>query len=74
MSDNEHVAAHEEPFAYDISDVVRKGPVGRTKIYEEINAGRLTARKMGKRTIILREDFEEWLRNLPEMEAAHAST
>jgi hypothetical protein len=42
----------------------RYGPC-RTKAYEEINAGRLRARKIGTRTIIAVDDAEEWLRNLP---------
>jgi excisionase family DNA binding protein len=39
--------------------------VGRTLAYEEINAGRLRARKVGKRTIISHDDAEDWLRSLP---------
>jgi hypothetical protein len=39
--------------------------VGRTKAYEEINAGRLNARKAGKRTIIAADEAEEWLSLLP---------
>jgi hypothetical protein len=39
--------------------------IGRTKAYEEINAGRLKARKAGTRTIIAEDDAEEWLSLLP---------
>jgi hypothetical protein len=39
--------------------------IGRTKAYEEINAGRLKARKAGRRTIIADDDAEEWLNLLP---------
>jgi hypothetical protein len=39
--------------------------IGRTKAYEEINAGRLKARKAGKRTIIAEDDAEAWLHLLP---------
>ena len=39
--------------------------IGRTKAYEEINAGRLKARKAGKRTIITEDDAEVWLSLLP---------
>jgi hypothetical protein len=38
---------------------------GRTKAYEEIKAGRLRARKCGKRTIIGDDDAEDWFGNLP---------
>ena len=41
--------------------------IGRTKTYEEINAGRLKARKAGRRTIIADDDAEEWLSNLPAL-------
>ena len=43
--------------------------VGRTTAYEQIKMGRLRARKVGKRTIITDDDAEEWLRNLPQVEA-----
>jgi excisionase family DNA binding protein len=39
-------------------------PVGKTKAYEEIHAGRLRAVKCGKLTLILAEDFERWLASL----------
>ena len=47
----------------------RYGP-GRTKVYEELKAGRLRARKNGKRTIITEDDAEDWLQHLPVFEVA----
>jgi hypothetical protein len=47
-------------------------PVGKTKAYEEIRAGRLRAVKCGKLTLILAEDYERWLASLPPIEAAIA--
>jgi hypothetical protein len=44
--------------------------VGRTKAYEEIKAGRLKAKKAGRRTIIGDEAAEEWWRSLPELQEA----
>ena len=38
--------------------------VGTTKLYELINSGALRAHKIGKRTIILRGDLEDFLSNL----------
>ncbi len=38
--------------------------LGRTKLYQLINAGELKARKIGKRTVILQEDIEGFLSNL----------
>lgn len=42
--------------------------IGRTKIYEAIAAKRLKARKLGKRTIVLRTDLRDFLASLPEVE------
>ena len=41
--------------------------IGRTKAYEELNAGRLRARKAGRRTIITADDAENWLSRLPAL-------
>jgi hypothetical protein len=49
------------------------GP-GRTTIYQEIKAGRLRARKCGKRTIITEDDAEDWLRSLPVVASDGAKT
>jgi excisionase family DNA binding protein len=48
-----------------ISEACRMAGIGRTKIYEAIADGTLTARKFGKRTIILRADLEDFLSRLP---------
>jgi excisionase family DNA binding protein len=53
--------------AMSVDDFCQRYRIGRTKTYEEINAGRLKARKAGKRTIIAEEDAEEWLSNLPAL-------
>jgi hypothetical protein len=44
--------------------------IGRTKAYEEIFAGRLKARKAGRRTIITTDDAEDWLSRLPVFQEA----
>lgn len=38
--------------------------LGRTKIYQLINSGELQARKIGKRTLILKADLEAFLSGL----------
>lgn len=38
--------------------------LGRTKLYELLRSGQLPARKLGKRTLILRSDLEAFLSNL----------
>jgi len=42
-------------------------------IYLEIGAGRLTARKIGARTVITDEDGAEWRQALPKMTPATAA-
>ncbi|MGO9681448.1 MAG: helix-turn-helix domain-containing protein [Beijerinckiaceae bacterium] len=51
--------------AFSIREFSQAYRVGRTKIYEEIKAGRLRARKVGKRTVIIDDDAEDWLKRLP---------
>ena len=59
-------------FAYSIDEACAIAGVGRTFIYGEIEAGRLTARKARRRTIILRGELESWLSALPPMKSAPA--
>ncbi len=44
--------------------------VPRTRVYDEINNGRLKTRKLGRRTMIRRADAEAWLDSLPTAAAA----
>lgn len=39
--------------------------LGRTKIYQLISTGQLKAKKIGKRTVVLKDDLETFLKNLP---------
>ncbi len=51
--------------AHSIDESCAIAGVGRTYIYSAIAAGDLTARKAGRRTLILRSDLEAWLADLP---------
>jgi excisionase family DNA binding protein len=42
--------------------------IGRTKLYEAISNGQLTARKFGSRTIVLRDDLLRFLASLPRVQ------
>jgi excisionase family DNA binding protein len=42
--------------------------IGRTKLYEAIGNGELKARKLGTRTIVLRDDLLGFLKSLPEVQ------
>jgi hypothetical protein len=47
--------------------------IGQTKFYEEVKEGRLKVRKVGRKSIVLRDDAEDWLQQLPTLSAAHAA-
>lgn len=53
--------------AYSLSEACGASGVGRTRLYEEINAGRLHAVKVGRRTLIPASALEAWLKSLPAM-------
>jgi len=42
-------------------------------IYEEITAGRLIARKVGRRTVVRRSDALRWLRLLPPLDPTESN-
>lgn len=50
-----------------IQEACELAGIGRTKIYEAISQGDLKARKLGKRTLILRSDLHEFLHSLPAL-------
>jgi hypothetical protein len=56
--------------AMSLQDFCQSYDIGRTKAYEEINQGRLKARKAGRRTIITADDAEDWLSRLPSLQEA----
>lgn len=56
--------------AYDVNGAARVIGCGRNKVYDEIAAGRLEARKVGRRTIIPRTAILAWLDKLPRMTTA----
>ncbi len=62
----------EAKLAFPILEAAAVAGVGRSTIYEEINAGRLIARKARGRTVILREDLNAWLAALPTLKAERA--
>jgi len=53
------------PLALSVEEFCELYGVGMTHAYSERNAGRLTMRKTGKRTLILRSDAERWANSLP---------
>jgi len=59
--------ANSYPDALSIADACEMAGVGRTTIYAAIAEGRLKARKLGRRTLILRDDLTQFLVALPEI-------
>jgi excisionase family DNA binding protein len=55
----------ETSLAYSIAEACARSGIGRTAIYDMINAGHLAARKRGRRTLILADDLRRFLETLP---------
>jgi excisionase family DNA binding protein len=53
----------------DVPEAAEASNVGPAKIREEIAAGRLAARRLGKRVLITVEDLRMWIDNLPRVAA-----
>ena len=54
--------------AYSIAETMAQSGLGRDTIYKAIHQGRLKARKLGRRTIVLASDLQAFLETLPVME------
>ncbi len=50
--------------SHSIDEVCALTGIGRTKVYQLVGNGKLKARKLGKRTIILKDDLEAFLASL----------
>ncbi len=53
---------------FSVNDFCQWAGIGRTAVYAELKAGRLTARKFGRRTIIPVSEAERWLDSLPAIQ------
>jgi hypothetical protein len=63
----------EQRDAFSVELFASRHNISRSKVYGEIRAGRLIARKVGDRTIILAEDGRAWRENLPKVPATYSS-
>jgi excisionase family DNA binding protein len=62
------------PLAYTVNELCLVAGIGRTKLYEDLKAGRLYARKHGKTTLILESDARRWLESLPAAQLSRQQT
>jgi excisionase family DNA binding protein len=63
---DEHVV-EDRPIAYSVAEAAKQVKSGRSKLYQEIKAGKLVARKLGRKTLILDEDLRAYAKSLPRM-------
>lgn len=56
--------------AYTIAEAVFASGIGRTALYEANSSGQLPFRKHGKRTLILADDLDTFLSDLPLSKAS----
>jgi hypothetical protein len=59
----------DRPTAFSVRQFCEMHAIGRTTFYEEVKYGRLRIRKLGKRTLVLREEAERWVSALPSPES-----
>jgi excisionase family DNA binding protein len=54
--------------AYSIKDAAMRGSVSHHTLYRAIGDGRLRAKRLGSRTLILADDLQAFLDGLPDLE------
>jgi excisionase family DNA binding protein len=54
-----------EPFALSITEASKLLSIGRTSLYQLIKSEKIKERKIGRRTIFLRDELEHALKSLP---------
>ena len=54
--------------AYTAEEVAEMVGIGRSKLYQHINTGQLQAKKLGRRTIVLKNDLEAYVLELESYE------
>ena len=62
---------HDAKILYSVDEATHLCGLGRTRIYEEINSGRLKAVKSGKRTFIPASAIQDWVDQLPLIDGGH---
>ena len=70
---NQDTALPAAPLSYTISGFCEATGLSRATVYRLFQAGVITPRKAGARTLIMRADVEEYLQSLPEAEISKAN-
>ena len=65
-----HMTIHTEPLADAIPVAAERLNICKAQLYIEIRAGRIIARKLGRRTLVERSEQSKWLSSLPAMASA----
>ncbi len=52
--------------AFSVAEVCARTGIGRDSVYKAIRAGKLKARKLGRRTLITEDDLRRFLASLPQ--------
>jgi excisionase family DNA binding protein len=53
------------PIALTVAEAAHRARIGKSRLFQSIKDGDLPAKKIGRRTVILREDLANWLASLP---------
>jgi hypothetical protein len=61
-----HVA-NENRVAFSIAEVMALTGLGRDSLYHSIGEGKLVVRKHGRRSLVLRDDLQRFIDNLPRL-------
>lgn len=64
----------ESRLAYDVAEAAVVAAIGRSSLYAAIRRGELTARKAGRRTVVLATDLAAWLEALPPIKPIGSDT
>jgi excisionase family DNA binding protein len=56
--------------AFAVREFCARYGICRQTFYEEVKRGRIKAKKLGKKTLILRADAENWAASLPVLDLA----
>jgi hypothetical protein len=59
---------------FTLNEFARRNRIGLSTTYAEIRSGRLTARKIGRRTIITTDDERAWRERLPKVHGTSAQS